>query len=138
MSSVWTSSVWRLRNDGRQRLPPGGSDMPPWSVAGRHSAPTASRGLAGIYPRNGAIARPLFDVGRQQLRAWSADNGITHVEDASNQDLANPRNLLRHEVLPALQGWLGPYVPEALARAADVARADEDLLTELTDVLVRR
>ena len=53
------------------------------------------RGLAGIYPRNGAIVRPLLDVGRQQLRAWSADNGITHVEDASNQDLANPRNLLR-------------------------------------------
>jgi tRNA(Ile)-lysidine synthase len=96
------------------------------------------RGLAGIYPRNGAIVRPLFDVDRQQLRAWSADNGITHVEDASNQDLANPRNLLRHEVLPALQGWLGAGVPAALARAADVARADEELLAELTDALVRR
>jgi tRNA(Ile)-lysidine synthase len=96
------------------------------------------RGLAGIYPRNGAIVRPMFDVGRQQLRAWSADNGITHVEDASNQDLANPRNLLRHEVLPALRAWLGPSVPAALARAADVARADEELLAELTDALVRR
>ena len=71
------------------------------------------RGLAGIYPRNGAIVRPLFDVDRQQLRAWSADNGITHVEDASNQDLPNPRNLLRHEVLPALQGWFGASVPDA-------------------------
>jgi tRNA(Ile)-lysidine synthase len=96
------------------------------------------RGLAGIYPRNGEVVRPLLGVGRQQLRAWSADNGITHVEDASNEDLANPRNLLRHEVLPALRGWLGPSVPEALARAADVARADEELLAELTDVLVRR
>ena len=96
------------------------------------------RGLGGIYPRNGAVVRPLIDVRRQQLRAWSADNGITHVEDASNTDLANPRNLLRHEVLPALQGWFGPSVPALLARAAEVARADEELLAELTRVLVQR
>jgi tRNA(Ile)-lysidine synthase len=37
------------------------------------------RGLAGIYPRHGSIVRPLFDVGRQQVRAWLTDNGITHV-----------------------------------------------------------
>ncbi len=94
------------------------------------------RGIAGIYPRNGAIVRPLFDVDRQQLRAWSADNRITYVDDASNQDLTNPRNLLRHEVLPALRGWFGPSVPALLARAAEVARADEELLAELTSVLV--
>ena len=43
------------------------------------------RGLAGIYPQNGAIVRPLFDVRRQQLRTWLADNGIGHVEDASQR-----------------------------------------------------
>jgi tRNA(Ile)-lysidine synthase len=90
------------------------------------------RGLAGIYPRNGSIVRPLLDVSRQQLRAWSADNGITHVEDASNADVANPRNRLRHEVLPALEEWFGPSVTLALARTAEIARADEELLTELT------
>jgi tRNA(Ile)-lysidine synthase len=96
------------------------------------------RGLSGIYPRNRAVVRPLIDVRRQQLRAWSADNGITHVEDVSNADLANPRNLLRHEVLPALRGWFGPSVPALLARAAEVARADEELLAELTRVLVQQ
>jgi tRNA(Ile)-lysidine synthase len=90
------------------------------------------RGLAGIYPRNGAVVRPLLEVGRQELRAWLADKGITHVEDASNADLANPRNLLRHEALPWLEAWFGPSVGVVLARAAEIARADEDLLAELT------
>ena len=87
-----------------------------------------SRGLAGVYPQNGTIVRPLFDVRRQQLRTWLTDNGIGHVEDASNEDVANPRNLLRHEVLPALERWFGPSVPTVLARAADIARADDELL----------
>ncbi len=90
-----------------------------------------SRGLAGVYPQNGTIVRPLFDVRRQQLRTWLTDNGIGHVEDASNEDVANPRNLLRHEVLPALERWFGPSVPTVLARAADIARADDELLTDL-------
>ena len=45
-----------------------------------------------------------------------------------NEDLANPRNLMRHEVLPALQGWFGAVGAAALARAAEIARADEELL----------
>ena len=96
------------------------------------------RGLAGIYPRNGTIVRPLLDVGREQLRAWSADKGITYVEDASNRDLANPRNRVRHEVLPALQAWFGASVPTRLARTAEVARADEELLAELTRGLLQQ
>ena len=79
------------------------------------------RGLAGIYPRKGTIVRPLLEVGRAQLRAWSADNQITHVEDASNEDVSNPRNLLRHQVLPALERWFGPAAPAALAQTAEIA-----------------
>jgi tRNA(Ile)-lysidine synthase len=96
------------------------------------------RGLGGIYPRRGRIVRPLLDVGRAQLRAWSADNGITHVEDASNEDVSNPRNLLRHEVLPALERWVGSSVPAALARTAEIARGDEELLDGLMLALFAR
>jgi tRNA(Ile)-lysidine synthase len=96
------------------------------------------RGLAGIYPRHGSIVRPLFDVGRQQVRAWLTDNGITHVEDASNEDRANPRNLMRHEVLPAMQGWFGPSVPDALTRTAEIARAEDDFLERLASATVHR
>ena len=96
------------------------------------------RGLAGIYPRNGSIVRPLFDVGRQQVRTWLADNRITHVEDASNEDVSNPRNLMRHEVLPAFERWVGPSVPAALARTAEIARAEDEFLAELASSLFDR
>jgi tRNA(Ile)-lysidine synthase len=67
-----------------------------------------------------------------------ADKQIGHVEDASNGDLARPRNLVRHEVLPRLQEWFGAGVPPTLARAAEVAGADEDLLARLTELAVAR
>jgi len=90
-----------------------------------------ARGLAGIYPRKDRVIRPLIDTGRKQVRAWLADKKIAHVEDRTNADVANPRNLLRHEVLPALERWFGPSVPLVLARTAEIARADEELLAAL-------
>jgi tRNA(Ile)-lysidine synthase len=96
------------------------------------------RGIAAISARNGAIVRPLLGMRRAQVRAWLADKQVGHVEDASNGDLARPRNLVRHEVLPRLQQWFGPGVPATLARAAEVAGADEELLARLTDLAVAR
>jgi tRNA(Ile)-lysidine synthase len=96
------------------------------------------RGIAAISARNGAIVRPLLGMRRAQVRSWLADKQVGHVEDASNGDLARPRNLVRHEVLPRLQQWFGPGVPATLARAAEVAGADEELLARLTDLAVAR
>ena len=96
------------------------------------------RGIAAISARNGPIVRPLLGMRRAQVRSWLADKQIGHVEDASNADLARPRNLVRHEVMPRLQRWFGPGVAATLARAAEVAGADEELLASLTDVALQR
>ena len=40
---------------------------------------------------------------------------------------------VRHRVLPVLEAELGPGIAEALARTADLARADADALAELAD-----
>jgi tRNA(Ile)-lysidine synthase len=96
------------------------------------------RGIAGISARNGAIVRPLLGMRRAQVRSWLADKQMGHVEDASNRDLARPRNLVRHEVLPRLQRWFGADVATTLARAAEVAGADEELLAGLTELAIPR
>jgi tRNA(Ile)-lysidine synthase len=88
-------------------------------------------GLAGIYPRHGALVRPLLEASRADLRAYLLAGGFGWVDDESNEDLENPRNRIRHRVIPELdRAYGGPSVP-AIARAAGLARADAVWLDEV-------
>jgi len=85
------------------------------------------RGLAGMYPRNGSIVRPLLSCRRQELRDWLAvrraqgDRFAAFVEDESNRDLTIPRNRVRTQVIPLLEG-LNRDIVDVLAGEADLAR----------------
>src|SRR5262249_42993777 len=74
--------------------------------------------------------RPLLDVERGALRDYLAERGQVFREDASNADVAVPRNRLRHDVLPLLRSRFSPAIAEVLARAAALARQDEEFLQE--------
>jgi tRNA(Ile)-lysidine synthase len=67
-----------------------------------------SRGLSGIAPRRGVWVRPLLCATRRELREHLRSAGETWCEDATNTDLAIPRNRVRHEVLPYLERHLNP------------------------------
>jgi tRNA(Ile)-lysidine synthase len=87
-------------------------------------------GLGGVYPRRDQVVRPLLDVTRRQLRQYLSERGEPWVEDESNQDLSNPRNRVRHVVLPELERLVGGDVTGALARAAELVRDDAAWLDE--------
>lgn len=87
-----------------------------------------TRGLGAIRPRAGRIVRPLIDVERADLRSYLRSRGEPHREDPSNADVSIPRNRVRHEVLPLLQSRFSPAITDVLARAAALARQDEDFL----------
>ena len=90
-------------------------------------------GLGGIYPQRGDVIRPLLDVSRSELRDYLTSLGQTWVEDATNADLKNPRNRIRHVVLPELNQVAGADTSTAIARAAGLARDDGQWLDELTE-----
>jgi tRNA(Ile)-lysidine synthase len=90
-------------------------------------------GLAGIRPRRGRIVRPLLDVGRSDLRKYLRERGQQWMEDESNEDVANPRNRIRHRVLPELDCAAGGSARPAIARAAGLAREDTEWLDELAE-----
>jgi len=90
-------------------------------------------GLAGIRQRRGRIIRPLLDAARSDLRKYLADIGQEWIEDESNEDLANPRNRIRHRVLPELDRAAGTSTCSAIARAAGLAREDTEWLDELAE-----
>ena len=99
-------------------------------------------GLAGIYPRRGRVIRPLLDVARGDLREYLAARGETWIEDESNADLDNPRNRIRHVVLPELDSAAAGATRPSIARAAGLIRDDGQWLDELAshtfDVLAER
>jgi tRNA(Ile)-lysidine synthase len=88
-------------------------------------------GLGGIHPRRGRVIRPLLDVSRAELRSYLAARGEPWVDDESNEDLDNPRNRIRHVVLPELDRAAGGSTRPAIARAAGLLREDAEWFDEL-------
>jgi len=97
-----------------------------------------TRGLGGIRPRAGRIVRPLIELEREALRGYLTARGEAWREDATNADVAIPRNRIRHEVLPLLQSRFSTSAAAALARAAALAQQDEDFLHDRAIELARR
>jgi len=99
-------------------------------------------GLGGVYPRRDDVIRPLLDVSHAAVRAWLRDRGQAWVEDETNADLRNPRNRVRHVVLPALDAAYGGPTRAQLAGAAELVREDGQFLDEVAagrlQVLARR
>jgi len=89
-------------------------------------------GLAGVYPQRGIVIRPLLDVARTDLRSYLTARGQTWVEDESNERLENPRNRIRHRILPELDRAYGGSTGASIARAAGLLREDAQWLDELS------
>jgi tRNA(Ile)-lysidine synthase len=99
---------------------------------GRGSGP---RSVAGMVPERTAGGvrwwRPLLGVRRATTRQACADQGLPVWDDPWNADPAYTRSRLRAEVLPLLEEVLGGGVAPALARTAELLRADLDALDGL-------
>lgn len=87
-------------------------------------------GLGGIHPRRGLVVRPLLDVSRAELREYLTWLDQKWVEDESNEELSNPRNRIRHQVIPELEQAYGGAA-RSIARAAGLLREDGQWLDEL-------
>jgi tRNA(Ile)-lysidine synthase len=96
------------------------------------------RGLGGIAPRRGHLIRPLLSTPREAIVAELAARQQDWREDATNADVANPRNRVRHELIPYLRAHFNPSVSAALSRLADITRSDETWMEGVAGELARR
>lgn len=90
---------------------------------------SGARSLAGMASRSGLYRRPLLRLPRGVVR-YAVPAGVKPWEDPHNADDTYARVRVRHRVLPVLERELGPGVAAALARTADLLRADADALDE--------
>jgi tRNA(Ile)-lysidine synthase len=88
---------------------------------------TGNDGLAGMRPRQGRLLRPLLRLRRSDVHAFVAAEGLPTAHDASNDDPAVRRSVVRHQVLPAL-GHVAPDPVGALTRLAVLAHDDAEAL----------
>lgn len=87
--------------------------------------------------RVSAIGRPLLGCSRQELRDYLKALGQPWREDTSNQDVANIRNRVRHQLLPMLQQQYNPELVARLADLAEIAAAENDCLAVQVQVCWR-
>ncbi|HZA13349.1 MAG TPA: tRNA lysidine(34) synthetase TilS, partial [Myxococcaceae bacterium] len=95
-------------------------------------------GAAGIRPAWGAIIRPLLGCTRDEVRAYLAARRIPFVDDPMNFDPTFLRTRVRREVLPALEGAAGPGAAKMIARFAQLAAEDSELLDAWAEAAERR
>lgn len=94
---------------------------------------SGGRSLAGMAAHAGVFRRPFLGLPRVQVHAAAERLAAEVWLDPHNEDSRYRRVRVRQTVLPVLESELGPGIAAALARSADLLRADADALDEWTD-----
>ena len=89
------------------------------------------RGLGSIPPVRHPYVRPLIQVWRREVDAYTPFLPFPPRLDPSNLDVSVPRNRVRHRLLPLLEEEYNPSVRQALLREADILASLGDLLESL-------
>ena len=87
-------------------------------------------GLSGMPSLRFPFIRPLLAVGRADILAYLAEQGLDCREDSSNATSIYVRNRVRHQLLPVLTRF-NPAILKGLARQADILREEDTCLESL-------
>lgn len=93
---------------------------------------TGVAGLSAMSPVRGGLVRPLLHLRRNDLAKFVLYEGLPVARDPTNEDPSIARVLVRKRLLPVLEEFGGDPVA-AIARLADLARADAAALDRLAD-----
>jgi len=97
---------------------------------------SGARSLSGMAAVAGPFRRPLLAVTRSVVRQSVVDLGLQATEDPQNRDPHFARVRVRETVLPMLEQQLGPGIAQALARSAQLLRADADVIHSLAHAAI--
>ncbi|MGN0874370.1 MAG: tRNA lysidine(34) synthetase TilS [Akkermansia sp.] len=94
------------------------------------------RSMAPVHQAEGLIwLRPLLDCSRAQITRMLQQRGCPWCEDATNAIPDVSRNIIRHEVIPALDKALGRRTAPIIARSAAVQQSTAEALEEALSLL---
>lgn len=98
---------------------------------------TVLTGLGGILYRRGRILRPILHLFRDEVETFCREQGLSFVQDSSNDALCYARNRIRHVVLPELEEVHGGAARH-LAQSAALRAEEEAYLSTQAEELWQR
>jgi len=94
--------------------------------------------VGSVPPLGFPAVRPLLETTRDEVEAFCRALRLRPREDPMNRDPRFLRARIRHEVLPLLEERLDRGVRGALARTAELIRADAEYVDAVADAAARR
>jgi len=101
---------------------------------------TGIHGLTGIPARRTdvlSMARPLLNFSKDEIKAYAAANGLTYVEDSSNEKDDYTRNLIRNTLLPQI-AEVYPMVSENIIATAHRLKEAEQIVVDTVDTFWKK
>jgi len=98
----------------------------------RLASSPSRRALLGMKPFDGRLARPLLGTTRAETTAYCEERGLAWRDDASNEEAGYRRNLVRRDLVPALEE-VHPAAKRNVLRTAALLREEAELLDSLVD-----
>jgi tRNA(Ile)-lysidine synthase len=96
---------------------------------------SGAAGLGGMKPVSNLgrlkIHRPFLGVKRADISTYQKAHRVAFREDSSNKETTYTRNKIRLQVLPALESAVGSSFRQAILRAADILREEEEWMASL-------
>jgi len=80
------------------------------------------------------LLRPLLGVWRKEIDDCVRERKWHFREDASNRELVNLRNKMRHEIIPALESHFGREIKRSVWRSAEILGAENEWLASLIEI----
>jgi tRNA(Ile)-lysidine synthase len=84
------------------------------------------------------LVRPLLEIGRDRTEQFCQQQGLQIWEDSTNQDLKYARNRIRQELFPYLRTHFNPQAEAAIARTAEILRAEVEYLEAQAGMLLEK
>ena len=94
-------------------------------------------GAVGIEAQTNGFIRPLLSVSKKEILRYAKEHDISYREDKTNNERIATRNVLRLDILPALEA-LVPGAVSNIARFATLAKEDDEFLYQLSKELIVR
>ena len=105
------------------------------TVLFRLSRGTSVSGVQGMREEDDWIIRPFLSWSRQEIESYAKENGLDYRTDKTNFEKDATRNILRLDILPALEKAV-PGASKNLVRFAALAAEDDALLQEYAQSLL--
>ncbi|NLA23893.1 MAG: tRNA lysidine(34) synthetase TilS, partial [Bacteroidales bacterium] len=85
---------------------------------------TGITGITGISPKSGYIIRPVINITKNEIIAYSQENNIEFRNDSTNDETIYHRNLIRHKIIPLFEELNPSFTSTMLENIRNFTQAD--------------